>query len=90
MTTQKIRNAVEQFIATTEYEYMYDDRDLMNVDLYRTAIIDEFVLFLAETRACSGLSWRAHLATNCTVETLDDFVGEWVAANLPPVEEEVE
>lgn len=90
MTTKKIRNAVEQFITTTEYEYMYDDRDLMNVDIYRDAIIDEFALLLTETRACSGLSWRAHLAANCTVETLDQVAAEWVAANLPPVEEEVE
>ena len=77
MTTNKIRNAVEQFIATTEYEYMYDDRDLMNVDLYRTAIIDEFVASVTAGAAC-------------TVETLNQVAAEWVAANLPPVEEEVE
>ena len=77
MTTQKIRNAVEQFIATTEYEYMYDDRDLMNVDLYRTAIIDAFVASVTAGAAC-------------TVETLTQVAAEWVAANLPPVEEEVE
>ena len=76
MTTQKIRNAVEQFIADG-FEYMYDDRDLMNVDLYRTAIIDEFVASVTAGAAC-------------TVETLVHVAAEWVAANLPPVEEEVE
>ena len=76
MTTQKIRNAVEQFIADG-FEYMYDDRDLMNVDLYRTAIIDAFVASVTAGAAC-------------TVETLDQVAAEWVAANLPPVEEEVE
>lgn len=76
MTTQKIRNAVEQFIADG-FEYMYDDRDLMNVDLYRTAIIDAFVASVTA-------------GANCTVETLDQVAAEWVAANLPPVEEEVE
>lgn len=76
MTTYKIRNAVEQFIADG-FEYMYDDRDLMNVDLYRTAIIDAFVASVTAGAAC-------------TVETLDQVAAEWVAANLPPVEEEVE
>ena len=76
MTTKKIRNAVEQFIADG-FEYMYDDRDLMNVDLYRTAIIDAFVASVTAGAAC-------------TVETLDQVAAEWVAANLPPVEEEVE
>ena len=76
MTTQTIRNAVEQFIADG-FEYMYDDRDLMNVDLYRTAIIDAFVASVTAGAAC-------------TVETLDQVAAEWVATNLPPVEEEVE
>ena len=76
MPTQKIRNAVEQFIADG-FEYMYDDRDLMNVDLYRITIIDAFVASVTAGAAC-------------TVETLDQVAAEWVAANLPPVEEEVE
>ncbi len=76
MTTNKIRNAVEQFIADG-FEYMYDDRDLMNVDLYRIAIIDAFVASVTAGAAC-------------TVETLDQVASEWVAANLPPVEEEAE
>lgn len=90
MTNKKIRNAVEQFIATTEYEYMYDDRDLMNVDIYRDAIIDEFVLFLAKRGAHLASNHRALAWAGLTVETLNQVAAEWVAANLPPVEEEVE
>lgn len=72
--SMQIRAKAEQFIADG-FECDYDDRDLMNVDIYRLAIIDAFVE-------------RVSAGADCTVETLDAVANEWVAANLPPVEEE--